>query len=155
MYCDMTTEQLAAFTAGDMPDDRAADIHRHVSSCDHCRQRLDALAMVDSSLQSLTPPSPPPDALARIRHVLDRELAAQPAGEIMTLQEVAEFLRVEDDDLRDLLGDLPAFEIAGRIRVRRQKLLEWIGLREEQYLRQTVQSHTARIVTGRFGQGVA
>ena len=50
--------------------------------------------------------------------------------EIMTPAEVAAFLRIPLDDLEEVFDELPSFEFAGHVRVRRERLLEWIEQRE-------------------------
>ena len=52
-------------------------------------------------------------------------------------------------------NDWPAFELAGQIRVRRAKLVEWIERRERDFTRQSAASWAARATAGAFGKGVA
>ena len=66
----------------------------------------------------------------------------------MTLDEVAEFLRVSLEELGEVVGELPAFELAGRVRVRRTKLIEWIEKRERAYARGRIESEVAGILAG-------
>jgi hypothetical protein len=62
----------------------------------------------------------------------------------MTLDEVAEFLRISLDELEEVVTELPAFEVAGQLRVRRARLLEWVEARERAYRRSSAQSEVAR-----------
>jgi len=73
----------------------------------------------------------------------------------MTLDEVAEFLRLSPGQLDEVASDLPGFELAGQVRVRRAKLLEWIERRERSYLRNTVASRVARALAANGWKGVA
>ena len=71
----------------------------------------------------------------------------------MTLNEAAGFLRISVDDLEDVVTDLPAFEVGGKIRVRRAALLEWIEQRERAYARGRAESQVARLVAGISWEG--
>jgi len=73
----------------------------------------------------------------------------------MTLSEVAEFLRIGPEEMNDIIGTLPAFEIAGRLRVRREKLMEWVQEKERGYTRANIQSEVSRILSGRFTREIA
>jgi len=71
----------------------------------------------------------------------------------MTLNEVAELLRISPDELGEIAEELPAFELAGRVRVRREKLMEWIAQRESAYARQVAASRVARAAAGLTEEG--
>jgi len=145
--CDVTYEELAALAAGELPPERAGQVRAHLPACPRCRRRVEALGRADAALAGLRPQAPPPRALLAVR----RELAAvtRPArpAEVMTLEEVAAFLRITPDQLADVLEDLPAFELAGQVRVLRQRLIEWLEQRERNYARHTAESWAARALT--------
>ena len=90
-------------------------------------------------------------AVLNARKALSHELGAGEDPEIMTLEEVAEFLRMPPDDLDEIAAGLPAFELGGHVRVRRERLIEWIEQRELLYARRNIESSIAR----GFGKGVA
>lgn len=77
------------------------------------------------------------------------------SAEIMTLAEVAAFLRISEVELGEIADSLPAFELANQILVRKSRLLEWIEEREGHYAwsaahsRESCQRHLS------IGKGVA
>ena len=148
MDCELSYEELAAYASDGLPPERAAEVERHVGGCAECRRRLAALRRADARLRAMPRLRPSAGALLRTRRALSEELRPRPAPEVMTLEEVAEFLRVELDDLRDVVSQLPAFEVGGRIRVRRENLIEWVARRERVYARSTAESDVARILAG-------
>lgn len=148
MDCNVTYEELAAFAVGDPAPERAREIERHLPSCEHCRRRLKAIESVDARLRMLPRLEPRAGAVLETRRVLSREVRGGGAPEIMTLEEVADFLRVSVDDLEDVASELPAFELGGRIRVRRSRLIEWIEKRERSYARSATESEVAGILAG-------
>ena len=125
-------------------------IREHLTQCPECRQRLAALRRTDASLASLPRLQTPASLLLRVTRALSDELRGRNVAEIMTLDEVAAFLRVDVGDLDDVVSDLPAFELSGKIRVRREALLAWIGQREKLYARQRAESDVARILAVRL-----
>lgn len=98
---------------------------------------------VEALLHALVTDEPPAMAAARVRACALRELEQSEPREVMTLPEVAEFLRISESELADVMGDLPAFEIGGRIRVRRTALVEWIKTRERRYRRHVMAGQAA------------
>ena len=149
MDCELSYEELAAYASDGLAPERAAEVEEHVGGCAECRRRLSAIREADARLRVLPRLRPSAGALLRTRRALGEELGGRSAPEVMTLEEVAAFLRVEPDDLRDVVSQLPAFEVGGRIRVRRTKLIEWIARRERVHARSTAESDVARILAGR------
>jgi len=140
--CEIAYEQLAALAAGDLEGDVRAQLSQHVEQCERCRSRLSALAEADEALASVRPVTPPAEALLAARRAISDELRSR-APEIMTLEEVGEFLRVTPEQLGEIVEELPAFEIAGQIRIRRARLTQWLEQRERDYTRQSAASWAA------------
>jgi len=149
MKCDVTHEELSRLSAGEVTAERARELERHVAACEQCRRRLESLREVDGLLRVMPREEPPAQAVLDARRALASELRSS-GPEIMTLQEVAEFLRVSEDEMSDVAAELPAFEVGGRVRVRRARLLEWIEQRERSYMRASIQSEAARVIAGAF-----
>ena len=146
--CDVSYEELSALTLGDLDDARSAAVKEHVSTCDYCRRRLRALEALDATLGRLRAVEPPPSAVLHARRSIAQLVRGPGAREIMTLPEVADFLRVSTEELEGVASELPAFELGGQVRVRRSKLIEWIEQRERVYARSAIQSEVAGIIAG-------
>jgi len=144
MDCDWSHEELAAFTDGDVTPERAAEADAHLRACDTCRRRVATLREVTASLSALAGEEPPSGISLGTRQALLRELRTAPEPEVMTLEEVAEFLRVPPGDLAAVVSELPTFELAGHLRVRRAALEDWIARRERRQRRQVAESQVAR-----------
>jgi len=150
MACEITYEELALYSAGETTEERAREIRAHAARCKDCQRRLKALSDVDGALRSLPRTGPSPRVLLDVRRALSAELRGGGGPEIMTIDEVAGFLRVSREELERAAVDLPAFEIGGVIRVRRSKLIEWLEQRERYYTRTTIESEAARLLAGVF-----
>lgn len=101
------------------------------------------LARVDAALASLAArPRPAPSVAACLRAVRaagnDRVQTALPptTDDILTLGTVAELLGLTSAQMDDVAGELPAFELAGTVRIRRSRLMAWITERERAFRRE-------------------
>jgi len=155
MTCDLAHEELAEFASGDVDDSRAAVIRQHLAECDACRRRLELLSQVDAALRLLPRTEPSAAALLKVRRILSAEIRGSATPEILTLDDVARFLHITDDALGEIVEELPAFEIAGQIRIRRARLLEWIEQRELSFMRSTTQSQVSRMLSRVLVQGTS
>lgn len=154
MDCDVSREDLARFAANEASRPEAARIERHLEACGRCSERLEGIRKADAALLALAPAQLPLRARHEARRALSREIRGEEdPAEIMTLDDVARYLRVGEDALREIADDLPAFEIGGRIRIRKARLIEWIEGRERAYGRGRVRSDVAGIVHPRFTLG--
>jgi anti-sigma factor RsiW len=144
----MSYEDLAAFAAGDLDAEGAERIEQHARTCAACRTRLAALRRVDGGLRLMPRAEPSAGAVLAARRLVARETRGAGGPEIMTLSEVAEFLRVPPDALADVADDLPAFEIGGQVRVRRARLIEWVAERERSYASSRAETEVARALAG-------
>ena len=70
MNCNVTYEELAALSAGDLEDERQSEIRRHLQECNACRQRLGALDKADAALRALRPVRPPAWVILNTRRAL-------------------------------------------------------------------------------------
>lgn len=155
MTCEVTYERLAVFAAGDLESAEEDEIRRHASACGRCRERLEALRQTDAALAALPPVEPPPATVQAARQVLSEATREAAPRRIMTLDEVAAFLRLAGEQLDEIVEELPAFELAGQIRVRRERLIEWVEQRERAYARHTAASWVARAVAATTPTGGA
>ena len=155
MSCEVTYEELAAFAAGDVEPDRQAEIRAHADACDDCRGRLAALRRSDAALAALPRISPAGGAILAARRAIAELTRAEPQHQIMTLEEAAEFLRISPEQLGEIAEELPAFELAGQIRIRRERLLEWLQKRERLYARHAAASWAAQARSAHAGKGAA
>jgi len=148
MNCNVSYEELAAFAAHDMAQGNLDGLRRHIETCEACRNRLAALEKVDGLLHAMVREEPPARAVLNAwRAVLD-ETRDSRGDEIMTIEEVASFLKVPLDDLDLIVSEIPSFELAGHLRVRRVKLFEWIEDRERRHRRGIAESEVARGLAG-------
>jgi anti-sigma factor RsiW len=148
--CEVTYEELAAFAAAELDESRRGEIPEHLADCGRCRQRVAALRRADSALAALRPFAPDAATILSVRRALSEVTRGGREPEIMTLEEVGAFLRVTPGQLGQVVEELPAFELAGQVRVRRARLIEWIAAGERDYIRQAAAGWAADAGSNRF-----
>ncbi|MCC7146224.1 MAG: hypothetical protein IT443_07235 [Phycisphaeraceae bacterium] len=144
-----TTEAWAAWLDGAVPSPGREELAQHAAHCPLCQATLQSLRQVDSSLARLRPQPVPADVLMRVRQSLSPAAGHTGWPQIMTLEEVGRFMQLDDRQLDEIVEDLPAFELAGQIRVRYARLLEWIAQREREFTHQRTGSWVGRPTIGR------
>jgi len=155
MSCNRSFEELARFSAGDLPTSEAEEVAKHLSTCPNCQRKMAALDVVDEAFARWQPHEIPAGTLLSARRFLSDAMGIRQEQEILTLSEVAKLLRVGPDEMKDIIETIPAFEIAGRLRVRKAKLMEWVQEKEGSYSRANIQSNVSRILSGRFRREIA
>ena len=132
MDCQEARNRLSEFDAGDLSEDLAAEVRRHVEECRECAALLDAVRRVTDLAVAL--PDEEPRRTLSLRVLAEVDAMTGPdladAPEIMTPEQLARFLRVPRAKIEDVMDTLPGFEIAGEVRFRKTRVLEWIEGRE-------------------------
>ncbi|NLX06142.1 MAG: helix-turn-helix domain-containing protein [Phycisphaerae bacterium] len=144
MECNIDYETLAAYVAGDLDEQRVAALDAHVLDCRECSRRLRALERSDRALAELARTEPDSQTVLKVRRALANELRPTQRSAVMTLDQVAEFLQISRTELEPLIDELPAFDLGGLVRVRREKLLAWIDERERRFLRSRLHNDMAK-----------
>jgi len=132
---------------------RRAEVTDHLDRCDRCRRLLKAIGAADRLLEALPPLRPGTDTVLATRRSLSAVTRGTGVPEILTLEEVAAFLRIEPEQLGEIVEELPAFELAGQIRVRRARLIEWVAQRERDHSQAATASWMARADAGFLDEG--
>ena len=65
---------------GELPDDKAPQLERHLAECEHCRQELEAVKALSSAMSMLPVEDPSANLIARSRLRLEEALDAIPRG---------------------------------------------------------------------------
>lgn len=132
---------------GELGAAEALAFEGHLVKCPNCRRRLRELERLRKAMRQAFNQELGEDADLRIRRRLKRqEEETGPSGEVMDLEDVARLLKIPVPEVIDLLGQLPSFEIGGRLRFRRDRIMAWIKDSERRLLRDRQESalHQAR-----------
>jgi len=139
MDCKACRERLSEHEARELPPAETEAVRRHLESCAECRgQRARLARLAEAEAVDTLPEEEPPESLSfAVRREVDRALAPglSTAPEILTIEELARYLRVPVEAIEDELTTLPAFEVAGELRFRKDRVAEWIRRREDDRVR--------------------
>lgn len=133
MPCSLDPLRLVAWLDGDLSPAAGRRLEAHLAACPKCSALVGVLQRQEEALRAEIGRAVPTAVLARLRHSLPPAEATSAWPDVMTLDEVARYLRIALDDLDRFASDLPAFEVAGQVRVRRTELVKWISRREQDH----------------------
>jgi hypothetical protein len=157
--CSISDTTLAAYAAGDLATAEATSLAAHIASCPHCTRRLAHLTSADRALRTYVHHPLPSSTASRILDTIEARARAQeqaqPAREIMTLDEAVSYLRLSPTQAEEILNDLPAFELAGQIRIRRSRLIEWVEQQERIYQRNVTRTAALQSLRSAIAKGLA
>jgi hypothetical protein len=104
--------------------------------------RLQELTDLEAGRQPELPARVADRVLAEVHASMEGapEVVAGELPEVLTVEEVARYLRVSVAELEPALAELPFFEFAGRLRMRRESLEAWIEEREQRARRERLMS---------------
>jgi anti-sigma factor RsiW len=142
MKCDECRKRLSEYEAGELAEDEADAMREHLDACPPCAGALRTLRVVAGHVARLPEESPSEAVSLRIlaQCVGPVAPAGKEAPEILTPEALARFLSVSEEDLADVIETIPAFEIAGQLRFRKQRVIEWIEAREKERERGVIYS---------------
>lgn len=128
---------------GLLTENERSQFEQHLEGCPACRRHFEELTDLAEKLADCLVDTLGDDSEIRIRGGMKAAIDHIPAEpEVMTLEELAHMLVLPLSEVIPLLDELPAFEIGGRIRFRRDKIIAWIDEREKRRQRELdAQSH--------------
>ena len=141
MTCDEFQGAKHAYLDRELAEEAAKEVQAHAEACAACGRELRELERLRGWLAQSAGEGPREEASGRVRMALreaaEREaerVRAQPPA-IMTLPEVAEYLRVGQTEARRIAYEIPHFQIAGLLRFRREMVERWIDGQERRAAR--------------------
>lgn len=72
------------------------------------------------------------------------KISNAPPKPVMTISEVADYLRCSPETVSAYLGDIPCFELGGKLLFRKESVEEWIKKREQNYAAEIMRSDIQR-----------
>lgn len=124
--------KLDAYFDGELNGAERLAYEEHLEGCEACRTTLKRLqALADSIRETFELKVPDPSDL-RIRRRLHEDLADdEQLNAVMDLEGLARYLQLPVAELSTMLDEIPSFELAGRLRFRRERIDEWLRVREQ------------------------
>lgn len=161
MKCEEIRDRLTEFLDDELPEDMYKIIQTHLDECEDCRKELESLKSVlnvcqqwkgiepsrdwESELKKkLTKIQRPPEMEIEILRSaviglsqrvlkLEEKGALPPTleGEIMTVEELARYLRLSVDKVFEIVNQIPKFRVGYEYRFVRESIDQWIRSLEQ------------------------
>ncbi|HIE25914.1 TPA: helix-turn-helix domain-containing protein, partial [Candidatus Poribacteria bacterium] len=155
--CKDVRMELVAYLDGELSTMGQRAVEAHLAECADCSQEAEELRGVTQLTQNCECITPKADWWANLQAKLESEKAKDIATEIrylrntlhdlsecferqkmnsansheiMTLDEVANYLRVDADTIWNMLDELPHFQIGYELRFKKSSIDEWINAKE-------------------------
>lgn len=131
MKRDDCGERLSVYVAGELQGVEAAELERLAAERPERGAMLEAMRRVAALTDGLADPDLPQAARLRVLAAARTQTDPPPAApEVMTPDELAGFLRVSPEELDEVIEEIPGFDVAGRLRFRRERVETWMAERE-------------------------
>lgn len=139
MRCAHVEDLLPAFLEEDLSPQEKRIVEKHLKSCKKCQQfmaRLDSLDLCFEEL-SLSPEQSGDgeslkDRNARLQqiHKFSGVKEVGSSSDIFTPEEVATYLKVSVAAVYEMASEMPFFYFGNDLRIRRERLVQWIDEQE-------------------------
>jgi excisionase family DNA binding protein len=156
MKCEEIRDRLTEFLDEELPEDIYKIVQTHLDECEDCRKELESLKSVLSVCQQWKGIEPSRDWESELKKKLNKtqrppemeieilrsaviglsqrvlkleEKGALPPtleGEIMTVEELARYLRLSVDKVFEIVNQIPKFRIGYEYRFVRESIDHWI-----------------------------
>jgi len=128
-------ESIITYLYGEAAADEIRLMETHLAACPDCADKVAGLKKTAASVDKIAE-TPVPEFLGeRLSASFEKKQPAaenhEALSEIMTPQELGEFLKVPIGTIYELLSDIPYLTLAGQIRFRRSSVERWLELREK------------------------
>lgn len=149
MNCELYSQQLSAYLDNDLTAEEAQVIVDHLEECTLCRDELESYTRLEGLVQNLPSPAPSDSAVLQIKRATP---AGSPSpirtefGPVLNLDDLAAYLRIDRATAEAYIGEIPCFELGGRILFRKSVIEKWIEKREQAFAYQQIESDINSII---------
>ena len=158
MKCNDVREELVAYIDGELFSMGMRTIEAHLAECPECTAEWEALKKATECTHQMESIQPSPnwweqlqerlhqldcepdllseirvlrEAIARIESRINQRLNSIGLVKgIMTLEEVATYLKVDAETMWNLLDEIPHFQVGYELRFKKSSVDEWIRMKE-------------------------
>ncbi len=134
MNCEECQVWMPEFAEGAAPADVGAAVREHMASCSACRDEASRARGLLKAARELPRTEPASEAVLRVSeaiHAAGAPVRRTEFGAVMDVDELADFLRVDRETVGLYIGEIPCFELGGKLLFRRKSVEAWIERRED------------------------
>ena len=133
MNCDEISLWLPEYVEQTLSPDTADSIRGHLDDCAACQtalEQLQRLLCAARSLPQLVPSAARVLPISAAIHAEGTPKRRTEFGPVLTMEELADYLRTDQEALQVYLDQIPRFELGGRLLFRRESVEQWLQQRE-------------------------
>ena len=149
MNCRQCKTYLSEYQEGKLSKKIRQEIKKHLKICPVCRKELVILDKLMSLTHNLPRHTPGDNVILNIKSAIYKQSKKERRtefGQVLDTEELAEFLRVSPEIIKDYIDELPCFELGGKILFRKKSIEEWIERKEMGFGFQLQESEINRIL---------
>lgn len=144
MNCQECRKLLSEYQEGELESEVFVPVRTHLESCEACSRELDVFRKIGLLTSELPRYEPSIRAVMKVKsstgYAGPGTQKRTEFGPVMDSDELAEFLRVTRDTIEEYIGQVPSFELGGKLLFRRKSIEEWIERREKDFEFQLLES---------------
>ena len=146
MNCQTCTDRLSEYADHELAGTEEREIKVHLDTCAECRKQFQRLEQIASAAATLKRHAPSADCLLKISkaiHQRTRPVMRTEFGPVLNFDELADYLRVDQEIIGQYLDEIPSFELGGKLLFRKKSVEAWIESKETGFhlQRQEEQAH--------------
>jgi hypothetical protein len=126
---------MSEILEGDLEADEMEAAREHEAGCPRCSAEMRRFRAMVRAVEELPDPIPEDTIRFEILDGLTPRPEARLVPEIMDVEDLREYLGVTEEELEEEIGNLPAFEFAGRLKFKKAHIDRWIEEKERERAR--------------------
>lgn len=134
MNCNACEPLISPYLDGELEPDQMNAVEMHLASCEQCSESAQTIEFLTGGATELDPVTPGADVImktcAAIRNA-NPEPHHTTFGPVMDVDELMEYLHIDQETLELYVEELPFFELGGKLLFRTQSIDQWIQRREQ------------------------
>jgi len=149
MECEKYCPLLSEYQEEELDKKLSGEIENHLVHCKKCKQELNALRKISSLAGELPRYAPKTETMLKIKSIIygqTKTWKKTEFGPVLDIEELSEFLRVDQETIGLYLEEIPCFELGGKVLFRRESIEEWIAGKEKGLGSQITESRLNRIL---------
>jgi len=135
MDCEEYRAKMSEILEGDLEAAETESARNHEAGCPGCAAEMRRFRAMVDAVEDLPDPVPEDPVRFEILDGLTPRPEVQAIPEIMDVDELRKYLGVTEKELAEEIGNLPAFEFAGRLKFKKEHIDRWIEERERERAR--------------------
>jgi anti-sigma factor RsiW len=133
MNCEGYRQVLSEYLDEELVDPSPDEVRCHLSQCPDCRDECETLSRIIDATVDLPRHIPDEETVLAISRLIHQSTSTNrntQFGPVLDAPELVDFLRIDAKTLEAYIGEIPCFEMGGKLLFRRKSVEDWIRRKE-------------------------